>query len=113
MLVGGDAWILIIVWARHSRRRGRQDAATLTRALIYAGRARFPRAPERADPGEAVPSYQQLRADRAVVEQAATHLRHLAITAAYAGLEHKELAFALADAGLRRSGRWVASLALL
>ena len=52
--------------------------------------------PEHADPGEAVPSYQQLRADRAVVEQAATHLRHLAITAAYAGLEHKELAFALA-----------------
>jgi hypothetical protein len=43
-----------------------------------------------------VPSYQQLRADRAAVEQAATHLRHLAITAASAGLEHKELAFALA-----------------
>ena len=43
-----------------------------------------------------MPSYQQLRADRAVVEQAATHLRHLAITAAYAGLKHKELAFGLA-----------------
>ena len=52
--------------------------------------------PEHADPGEAVPSYQQLRVDRAVVEQAATHLRPLAITATYAGLEHKELAFALA-----------------
>ena len=40
--------------------------------------------------------YQQLRADRAIVEQAAAHLRQQAILAAYAGLEHKELAFGLA-----------------
>ena len=39
-------------------------------------------------------NYQQLRADRAIVEQAAAHLRRQAIVAAYAGLEHKELAFA-------------------
>ena len=39
---------------------------------------------------------QQLRADRAIVEQAAAHLRRQAIVAAYAGLEHKELAFGLA-----------------
>ena len=41
-------------------------------------------------------NYQQLRADRAIVEQAAAHLRQQAILAAYAGLEHKELAFGLA-----------------
>jgi hypothetical protein len=40
--------------------------------------------------------YQQLRADRAVVEQAAAHLRHEAILAGYAGREHKHVAFALA-----------------
>jgi hypothetical protein len=37
-----------------------------------------------------------LNADRGVVEQAAAHLRHQAILAAYAGLEHKHLAFGLA-----------------
>jgi hypothetical protein len=36
------------------------------------------------------------RADRRLIEQAAARLRHTAITAAYAGLEHKHLAFALA-----------------
>ena len=36
------------------------------------------------------------RADRALIEQAAAQLRHQAILAAYAGLEHKELAFGLA-----------------
>ena len=41
-------------------------------------------------------NYQQLRADRAIVEQAAAQLRQQAILAAYAGLEHKELAFGLA-----------------
>jgi hypothetical protein len=40
--------------------------------------------------------YRQLRADQQLVEQAAAHLRHRAILAAYAGLERKELAFALA-----------------
>ena len=43
-----------------------------------------------------MPSYQQLRADRAVVEQAATHLRQEAIRAGYAGRPDKHLAFALA-----------------
>jgi hypothetical protein len=41
-------------------------------------------------------SFEQLRTDRAVVEQAAAHLRHQAILAGYAGLEHKEFAFGLA-----------------
>jgi len=40
--------------------------------------------------------YRQPRADQQLVEQAAAHLRHRAILAAYAGLERKELAFALA-----------------
>ena len=40
--------------------------------------------------------YRQLRADQQLVKQAAAHLRHRAILAAYAGLERKELAFALA-----------------
>ena len=40
--------------------------------------------------------YEQLKADRRVVEQAAAHLRQRAILDAYAGLEHKHLAFALA-----------------
>jgi len=40
--------------------------------------------------------YQQQRAERQIVEQAAAHLSHQAILAAYAGLEHKELAFGLA-----------------
>jgi hypothetical protein len=34
-----------------------------------------------------VPNHQQLGADRAVVEQAAAHLRHQAILAGYAGIE--------------------------
>ena len=42
-------------------------------------------------------SYEQLRADRRVVEQAAAHLRHGAIVAGYAGMEHKHVAFALAS----------------
>jgi hypothetical protein len=41
-------------------------------------------------------SYEQLRADRRVVEQAAAQLRHGAIVAGYAGVEHKHIAFALA-----------------
>ena len=41
-------------------------------------------------------SFEQLRTDRAVVEQAAAHLRRQAILAGYAGLEHKEIAFGLA-----------------
>ena len=40
--------------------------------------------------------YEQLRADRQRVNQAAARLRHLAITDDYAGLEHKASAFALA-----------------
>jgi hypothetical protein len=40
--------------------------------------------------------YAQLRADRGVVEQAAAQLRRRAIMAAYGGLEHKHVAFALA-----------------
>ena len=40
--------------------------------------------------------YRQLRADQQLVEQAAARRRHRAILAAYAGLERKELAFALA-----------------
>ena len=40
--------------------------------------------------------YEQLNADRGVVEQAAAHLRHRAILDGHAGLEHKEAAFALA-----------------
>ena len=40
--------------------------------------------------------YAQISADRRVVEQAAAYLRHRAILDAYAGLEHKHLAFALA-----------------
>jgi hypothetical protein len=36
------------------------------------------------------------RADRQVIQQAATRLRQSAIRAGYAGLEHKHLAFALA-----------------
>jgi len=40
--------------------------------------------------------YAQLQADRGVVEQAAAHLRHRAILDGYVGLEHKEVAFALA-----------------
>jgi hypothetical protein len=36
------------------------------------------------------------RADRQVIEQAAAQLRHGAIRAGYAGLEHKHIAFALA-----------------
>jgi hypothetical protein len=40
--------------------------------------------------------YEQFNADRGVVEQAAAHLGHQAIRAAYAGLEHKHLAFGLA-----------------
>jgi hypothetical protein len=39
---------------------------------------------------------EQDRADRQVIEQAAAQLRHGAIRAGYAGLEHKEFAFALA-----------------
>ena len=39
--------------------------------------------------------YRQLRANQQLVEQAAARLRHRAIRAAYAGLERKELAFAL------------------
>ena len=35
------------------------------------------------------------RADRLLIQQATAQLRHGAILAAYAGLEHKELAFAL------------------
>jgi len=41
-------------------------------------------------------NYGQLRADRAVVERAAAHLRRQAILAGYAGLEHKHVAFGLA-----------------
>lgn len=40
--------------------------------------------------------YAQLKADRAVIEQAAAHIRKQAIPADYAGLEHKHIAFALA-----------------
>ncbi len=40
--------------------------------------------------------YRQLRADQQIVGQAAEHLRHGAIRAAHAGMERKELAFALA-----------------
>jgi hypothetical protein len=40
--------------------------------------------------------YAQLKADRGVVEQAAAHLRYRAILDGYVGLEHKEVAFALA-----------------
>jgi hypothetical protein len=40
--------------------------------------------------------YEQLRADQALVEQAAKELRHQAILAAYAGMGHKELPFAMA-----------------
>jgi hypothetical protein len=40
--------------------------------------------------------YRRLRAEQQLVEQAAARLRHRAILAAYAGLERKELAFALA-----------------
>jgi hypothetical protein len=36
-------------------------------------------------------SYEQLKADRIVVEKAAAHLRRQAILAGDAGLEHKEL----------------------
>ena len=36
------------------------------------------------------------RADRALIQQAAAQLRHGAIRAGYAGMEHKHLAFALA-----------------
>ena len=36
-----------------------------------------------------------MRADRAVVEQAAARLRHQAILAGYPGLERKDIAFAL------------------
>jgi hypothetical protein len=43
-----------------------------------------------------VPNHQQLGADRAVVEQAAAHLRHQAILAGYAGIEGKHFASALA-----------------
>jgi hypothetical protein len=45
--------------------------------------------------------YEQLRADQALVEQAAKELRHQAILAAYAGMGHKELAFAMALACTR------------
>jgi uncharacterized protein (DUF433 family) len=38
-----------------------------------------------------VPNYQQLRTDRAVIEQAAAHLRRQAILSAYTDLEHKAL----------------------
>jgi hypothetical protein len=48
---------------------------------------------------------QQLRADRAIVEQAAAHLRQQAILAAYAGLVHKELAFGLVLDELARHWR--------
>ena len=37
-----------------------------------------------------------MRADRAIVEQAAAHLRQQAILAGYAGAEHKHVAFTLA-----------------
>ena len=40
--------------------------------------------------------YRRLRAEQQLVEQSAARLRHRAILAAYAGLERKELAFALA-----------------
>ena len=40
--------------------------------------------------------YEQLKADRTIVEQAAAHLRRQAILAGYAGVEHKHVAFALA-----------------
>jgi hypothetical protein len=40
--------------------------------------------------------YAQLKADRGFVEQAAAQLRHRAILDGYVGLEHKEVAFALA-----------------
>jgi hypothetical protein len=40
--------------------------------------------------------YRRLRADQQIVSQAATQLRHRAIVAGYAGLEHKHAAFALA-----------------
>jgi hypothetical protein len=36
------------------------------------------------------------RADRRLIQQAAAQLRHRAIMAAYGGLEHKHVAFALA-----------------
>ena len=36
------------------------------------------------------------RADRTLIQQAAAQLRHDAIRAGYAGMEHKHLAFALA-----------------
>jgi hypothetical protein len=39
---------------------------------------------------------EQDRADRRVIEQAAAQLRHGAIVAGYAGMEHKHVAFALA-----------------
>ena len=58
--------------------------------------------------------YEQLTADRRVVEQAAAHLRHQAILDAYAGLEHKHLAFALAlilDELARTSGNCTATFA--
>jgi hypothetical protein len=41
-------------------------------------------------------SFEQLRTDRRVVEQAAAQLRHQAILDGYAGLERKDVAFALA-----------------
>jgi hypothetical protein len=49
-----------------------------------------------AELGEAMSYYEQLRADRAVVEQAAAHLRHQAIVDGYAGLPDKHIAFGLA-----------------
>ena len=42
-------------------------------------------------------NYQQLRAERAVVEHAARRLRDGAIADGYAGLEYKHLAFGLAS----------------
>ena len=41
--------------------------------------------------------YQQQRAERQVIDQAAAQLRHRAILAAYEGAERKEVAFGLAS----------------
>ena len=43
-----------------------------------------------------MPNYQQLRADRAIVEQAARRVRDQAIADGYLGLEGKHFAFGLA-----------------
>jgi hypothetical protein len=40
--------------------------------------------------------WEAIKADRALIDRAAAHLRHEAIRSEYAGLQHKHVAFALA-----------------